>query len=45
MIRRDVALALSAGWPYHVVAELDDRIKATAWQLIEDAADERGSNG
>lgn len=37
MTRRDVALALSTGWPYPVVAELDDRIKATVWQLLEEA--------
>jgi hypothetical protein len=36
VIRRDVALALSTGWPYPVVARLDDRIKVTAWQLLED---------
>ncbi len=41
MIRRDVALALSTGWPYPVVARLDDRIKVTVWQVLEDAQDQR----
>jgi hypothetical protein len=39
--RRDIALALSTGWPYPVVAELDDRIKVTAWHLLEDSQDQR----
>lgn len=39
MTRRDIALALSTGWTYADVAELDDRVKVTAWQLLEDARD------
>lgn len=39
MTRRDVALALQTGWPYPVVETLDDRIKATIWQLIEESGD------
>lgn len=42
MIRRDVALALSVGVPYDVVAGWDDRIKATYWELVEQVRDERG---
>lgn len=41
MIRRDIALALSTGWPYPVVAGLDDRVKVTVWHLIEQAQDQR----
>lgn len=41
MTRRDVALALSTGWPYPLVADLDDRIKATAWELLEQQAENR----
>lgn len=40
MTRRDVALALSTGWPYPVVAGLSDRIKATAWELLEERSKE-----
>lgn len=39
MIRRDLALALSAKLAPSEVALLDDRDKATLWVLIEDAAD------
>lgn len=42
MTRRDVALALSTGWPYPVVADLDDRIKSTAWELLQDQQDREG---
>lgn len=41
MIRSDVALALSTGWPYGSVARLDDRIKATVWDILEDQQDAR----
>lgn len=41
MTRRDIALALSAGLPYPVVADLDDRVKATMWVLLQDERDRR----
>lgn len=41
MTRSDIALALSTGWPYPVVAALDDRVKATCWVLLEDDYDRR----
>jgi hypothetical protein len=39
--RSDISLALSTGQPYPVVARLDDRVKATMWDLLEDAEDAR----
>lgn len=36
MIRSDLALSLSTGWAYPVVEALDDRLKATLWEIVED---------
>lgn len=36
MTRSDLALALSTGWTWDVVQGLDDRIKATLWEMIDD---------
>lgn len=45
MTRSDIALALSTGWPYPVIVDLDDEVKATLWDLLEDAADARKDAG
>ena len=41
MIRSDLALALSTGFAPGIIAALDDREKATLWQLLEDYRDQQ----
>lgn len=45
MTRSDIALALSTGWPPPVIDALDDRTKATLWDLLEDLHDARRDAG